>query len=149
MQVKFKLLSYGAELPTRATSHSAGFDCCADLVEGDGDPLIIQPGEQALIGLGFAMEPPAGHAGLLLPRSGLGTKKGAVLANTIGLIDEDYRGEVKACIKNTSKEPLTIVDGERICQLVIVPVFMGKSVLVEELSDTARGEGGFGSTGHK
>lgn len=143
-KVKFKMLTVTAMYPERATPRSAGFDCRADL--GEAEAIWIMPGEQTLIGLGFAFEPPEGTAGFLYPRSGLGTKKGAVLANTVGVIDNDYRQEVKACIKNTGKEILTITHGERICQLVIEPVFIGDGEIVDELSETKR-TGGFGSTG--
>lgn len=146
--VKFKLLNDNPIFePQRGTPRAAGFDCRANL-QGPSTDVTIQPGQQLLIGLGFAFQPPEGMAGFLLPRSGLGTKKGVVLANTVGLIDEDYRQEVMACIKNTGKDPLVIEHGERICQLVIVPVFQGRGIVVAELSSTER-EGGFGSTGTK
>lgn len=144
--LKIKLLSETATPPNRATPLAAGYDCCADLGPGEHEAAIIPPGGQAMIGLGFAMEPPAGWTGFLLPRSGLGTKKGVVLANTVGLIDEDYRQEVMACIKNNGKEHLFINHGERICQLVLLPVGTFPVGLVDELSTTER-LGGFGSTG--
>lgn len=146
-KLKIKMLSATALIPERATANAAGFDCRADF-KSVADIIAIPPGEQRLIGLGFAFEPPEGLAGLLLPRSGLGTKKGMVLANTVGLIDNDYRQEVLACVKNTSQMVLTIEHGERICQLVMVPVWMGEAVQVEELTSTER-TGGFGSTGTK
>lgn len=132
-------------LPARHTADAAGYDCRANL-GAPGHLANILPGQQQLIGLGFAMAPPAGWAGFLLPRSGLGTKKGVVLSNTVGLIDEDYRQEVMACIKNTGTELLTIAHGERICQLVLMPVGQFPVEVVEELSETDRA-GGFGSTG--
>ena len=132
--------------PIRATLGAAGFDvrACID------DAQAILPGEAALIPLGFSLELDRGFAAYLLPRSGLGHKSGIVLGNLVGLIDQDYKGQVFASIWNRNAEPgssFLISPGERIAQMVIAPVWMGEFSEIEELSETERGAGGFGSTG--
>lgn len=146
-------------LPVRSTAFAGAWDLHAAIPH----PITLAPGEQAMIGTGYAWEIPPGKVGLLLPRSGKGSKEGAVLGNLVGLIDADYRGEVTACIWNRSKErmnvaedgslheavqtPLVIQPGERFCQLLIVQSYIDELELVDQLSKTARGDGGFGSTG--
>ena len=105
------------------------------------------PGERKLISTGIAIAVPAGYGGFVFPRSGLSSKFGVSLANCVGVIDSDYRGEVKVPVINHSSEPYTIKDGERIAQLVIMPVDLCGYGFCDELDKTERGEGGFGSTG--
>ena len=141
--IKVKKLREGALLPTYGTPFSAGADIYACLEE----PITIEPGETKKIPTGIAMELPAGTAGLIYARSSLGTKKGLAPANKVGVVDSDYRGEFLIFLHNHGSEPQTIVHGDRIAQLVVTPVFTPGFVESETLSDTLRGEGGFGSTG--
>lgn len=128
-----------------ATAGAAGADLRA-CIEA---PIYLQPGETTLVPLGFAMALPPGTAAMLLPRSGLGAKHGIVLGNLVGLIDEDYRGQVMASVwnRNTGGMPFTIQPMDRIAQMVVVPVLQATFELVDELPETERGAGGFGSTG--
>ena len=132
------------ELPRRATSGSAGLDlrACLDA------PLTLEPGKAELVPTGIAihLEDP-GLAAMLLPRSGLGHKHGIVLGNLVGLIDSDYQGEVKVSVWNRGERADTIQTGERIAQMVVVPVVQVDFDVVEEFEASARGAGGFGSTG--
>ena len=146
--VKLKLLDprVGKEfpLPHRATAGSAGMDIRACLKE----PLTLNPGDSALIPSGFALHlDDPGYAAVLLPRSGLGHKHGIVLGNLVGLIDSDYQGEVLVSCWNRGREAFTINPGERIAQLVILPVAQAQFRVVESFEASARGEGGFGSSG--
>ncbi|MDC4426063.1 dUTP diphosphatase [Acinetobacter baumannii] len=140
-----RLLSeFGA--PVYATQGSAGLDLRACI---DKPEVTIMPGEQLMVGTGLAihLKNPS-LAGLLIPRSGLGTKHRIVLANTVGLMDSDYQGEVKACLINEGGQPFVLRAGERIAQYVVVPTFQLAMTVVEEFgASTERGEGGFGSTG--
>ncbi|TCS43961.1 dUTP diphosphatase [Reinekea marinisedimentorum] len=131
-------------LPTYGTEGSAGMDLRALLDE----PLTLQPGETRLINTGLAIyiEDP-GIAATILPRSGLGHKKGVVLGNLVGLIDSDYQGELMISCWNRGQEAFTIESGDRIAQLVLVPVIQASFDIVEEFEHTDRGTGGFGSTG--
>ena len=131
-------------LPQYATEGAAGLDlrACLDA------PLTLAPGEVALIGTGFAMHiADPGLAAVLLPRSGLGHKHGIVLGNLVGLIDSDYQGEVKVSCWNRGAAPFTIAPGERIAQLVLVPVVRARFEVVRDFTPTGRGDGGFGHTG--
>jgi dUTP pyrophosphatase len=132
------------ELPRRATSGSAGLDlrACLDA------PLTLEPGKAELVPTGIAihLEDP-GLAAMLLPRSGLGHKHGIVLGNLVGLIDSDYQGEVKVSVWNRGERAYTIQPGERIAQMVVVPVVQVDFDVVGEFEASARGAGGFGSTG--
>ena len=131
-------------LPHYATDGSAGLDMRACLKS----PLTLNPGETALIPTGMAIHlDDPGLAAVLLPRSGLGHKHGIVLGNLVGLIDSDYQGEVMVSCWNRGSEPFTIEIGERIAQMVIVPVVQVQFDIVSEFSDSERGSGGFGSTG--
>jgi len=132
------------ELPKRATTGSAGFDLRACL---DG-PLVLEPGQTHLVPTGIAihLEDP-GLAAVLLPRSGLGHKHGIVLGNLVGLIDSDYQGQVMVSVWNRSDHPFTIAPGDRIAQMVVVPVVQVEFDVVAEFEESARGAGGFGSTG--
>lgn len=142
-KIRIKKLREGATLPTYGTEFSAGADLYACLEE----TVTIAPGETVKIPTGLAMELPIGTAGLVFARSSLGTKKGLAPANKVGVIDSDYRGEVMVVLHNHSRETRQIAPGERVAQLLIVPVFTPGFVESCELSDTHRGTGGFGSTG--
>ena len=148
MELKIKALSpkLGKEIPfpTYATSGSAGLDLRACIDAG----VTIQPGDQALIPTGLAISlPSADYVALLYARSGLAIKHGLSPANCVGVIDSDYRGEVVVALRNYAKEPYTVEPGERVAQLVITPVVQAKVTVADERDDTARGAGGFGSTG--
>ena len=141
--IKVKKLREGAHLPTYGTEFSAGADLYACLEED----VTILPGETKKIPTGIAMELPNGTAGLIYTRSSLGTKRGLAPANKVGVVDSDYRGEFMIFMHNHGSEAQTIAHGDRIAQLLVTPVFTPGFVEAEELSDTARGTGGFGSTG--
>ena len=141
--IKVKKLREGAILPTYGTPFSAGADLYACLEEA----VTILPGETKKIPTGIAMELPVGTAGLIYARSSLGTKKGLAPANKVGVVDSDYRGEFLIFLHNHSAEPQIIAHGDRVAQLVVTPVFTPGFVESDTLSDTLRGDGGFGSTG--
>jgi len=141
--LKVKKLSARAILPRRATEQSAGADLAACLEE----PFLLPAGGLAGIPTGIAVEIAPGWAGFVFGRSGLGTKHGITLSNSVGVIDADYRGELHIGLCNHGSEGYLIQPGERIAQLVLLPVGMAEIVEVESLSDTGRGTGGFGSTG--
>ena len=143
MKIRVKKLDENAILPTYGTSFSAG----ADLYALTGE--IIAPGETKLIHTGLAMEIPEGYGGFLYARSGLATKRGLAPANTVGVIDADYRGEIMIAMYNQSDRAQSVDAGERVAQLVIAPFLHASFEESSELCDTARGEGGFGSTGKK
>ena len=143
MQVKVKKLSEKAILPAYGSVWAAGADLCA-LCE---EEIKIRAGETVLVHTGLAMEIPAGYAGLIYARSGLASKKGLAPANKVGVVDADYRGELMVALHNHSAMEQTVGPGERIAQLVIAPFLKADFQLADELSDTARGAGGFGSTG--
>ena len=145
MKVAIKKLHPDAVLPTYGSEFSAGADLYA-LVEGE---LVFQPGETKFVKTGLAMEIPEGYAGLIYARSGLASKRGLAPANKVGVVDSDYRGEVMVALHNHSTIEQRIAPQERIAQLVIAPFLKAEFSVCEELSDTARGEGGFGSTGSK
>ncbi len=144
MKVKIKKLHEGATLPTYGTALSAGAD-----LYNLSEPVTVLPHETVLIHTGIALEIPEGYAGLVYARSGLATKRGLAPANKVGVIDADYRGEVMVALHNHSETPATVEAGERVAQLVIAPFLRVEYELADELSDTARGAGGFGSTGTK
>jgi dUTP pyrophosphatase len=131
------------ELPAYATEQAAGLDLRAAI---DG-AMVIQPGRHAMVPTGLAIALPAGHEGQVRPRSGLAHRHGVTVLNSPGTIDADYRGEVKVMLINHGHQPFTIARGDRIAQLVIAPVVQVAIHEVEALDDTARGEGGHGSTG--
>ncbi len=135
-------LNEAAVLPTRAHPGDAGLDLYSV------ELAHIGPGERWSLGTGIALEIPEGHAGLVLPRSGLAREHGITLVNSPGLIDSGYRGEVRVLLLNTDPaETVRIEPGARIAQLVLAPIALADVVEVAELSDSSRGEGGFGSTG--
>ncbi len=147
INVKIKL-SRGMSLPKYATAGSAAIDLCAALDEGE--KVIIPAGERALIPTGLAIAPESsGVVAVIAPRSGLGIKKGICLSNGIGVIDSDYRGEIQVGLFNTGKEDFVIERGDRIAQMMFMPVYSANLLPSEELDETERGAGGFGSTGVK
>ena len=144
MELKIRKLREGAKIPRRATSGSAGMDLYACIDE----PITLAPGQLAVVPTGIAIELPDNTcAAFLYARSGLGVKHGICLSNGVGVIDSDYRGEVCAGLCNVSDKPYVIEPDERVAQRVIAPVLTPDIVEVDELSDTQRGAGGFGSTG--
>ena len=132
-----------AQLPTYGSLEAAGADLYACL----DAPVDIAPGESAWIPTGIALEVPKGCAGLIYARSSMGVKRGLAPANKVGVIDSDYRGEIRVVLLNHSKQTQTVEPGERVAQFVIAPVFTPGFEEVSDLSDTQRGTGGFGSTG--
>ena len=145
MEVRIKKLREGAVTPTYGSEFSAGADlyACAD------GEITINPHETVLVPTGLALELPVGYVGLIYARSGLASKRGLAPANKVGVVDCDYRGEVMVALHNHSGNVQKITGGERIAQLVITPYITAKFSEAEELSDTVRGAGGFGSTGTK
>ena len=141
--IRVKKLHEQAVLPTYGSEEAAGADLYACL----DNPVTVAPGETAWSPTGLAMEIPKGCAGLVYARSGLACKKGLAPANKVGVIDSDYRGPVTVVLHNHGSVPQTIAHGERIAQMVITPVLTPVYEAVDDLSDTARGQGGFGSTG--
>lgn len=129
---------------SRGTPGSAGWDLVADIMI---DELTIMPDCVVLVPTGISIELPPGHCAMIFPRSGLGHKNGLVLGNGTGIIDNDYRGEIKVSLWNRSNQHQTITRGQRIAQMVIVPVFDHPFEVVSSLSDTERQDGGFGHTG--
>ena len=140
--LRVRRLDPAAVLPRRAHPGDAGYDLCAL------EALTLQPGARALVRTGIAIELPDGHAGWIVPRSGLAARHGIALVNAPGLIDHGYRGELKVLLLNTDpRAPFQIAPGDRIAQLVVVPVAAPDVVEVDALAASARGEGGLGSTG--
>lgn len=146
MELKIKKLRKDAKVPQRATNGSAGMDLYACIDQS----ITLAPGQLAVVPTGIAIELPDNKcAAFLYSRSGLGVKHGICLSNGVGVIDSDYRGEICAGLCNVSDKPYTIEPFERVAQMVIAPVLTPDVVETDELSDTLRGEGGFGSTGKK
>ena len=144
-EVRVKKLQPAARLPVYGTQYAAGADLCACL----DAPVTLQPGETKLMSLGIALEIPVGFAGLVFARSGLAAKRDLAPANKVGVIDSDYRGEFFVPLHNHGASAQTVEPGERVAQLIITPYLTAQFVEAETLSDTARGSGGFGSTGTK
>ncbi len=142
-EIRVKKLSAKAMLPTYGSTEAAGADLYACLEQS----VTIEPGETAWIPTGLALEVPKGCAGLIYARSSMGVKRGLAPANKVGVIDSDYRGEIRVVLLNHGKEPQTVAHGERVAQMLITPVLTPAYAEVEELNDTQRGQGGFGSTG--
>ncbi len=143
MTVSVKKLDPAAKLPQRATAYSAGYDLCACIRQ----ELSVSPGQTVLVPTGLALALPEGYGGFIFARSGLGLRHGIVPGNCVGVIDADYRGEVLVGLHNHSSAPYTIQLGERIAQLVVLACPSWEAVETQSLDDTARGTGGFGSTG--
>jgi len=143
IEIRLKRLPHGADLPLPhyATDHAAGMDVVS------AESVVLEPGARLAIATGFAIAIPVGYEVQVRPRSGLALKHGITCLNTPGTIDADYRGEVKVILANLGSEPFPIARGERIAQLVPAPVQHARFAEVVELDETARGEGGFGSTG--
>jgi dUTP pyrophosphatase len=142
VELRFQRLTEDAVVPTRAHPGDAGLDLYAI------EAAHLGPGERWSVGTGVAVEIPEGHAGLVLPRSGLAREHGIALVNSPGLIDSGYRGEIRVLLLNTDPaETFRIEPGERIAQLLLVPIAAGDPVEAEALAESARGEGGFGSSG--
>lgn len=142
-KIAVKKLRENAVIPTYGSAEAAGADLYACLEAS----VVVAPGETVFVPTGIAMEVPKGCAGLVFARSSLGAKRGLAPANKVGVIDSDYRGEFFVALHNHGKLPQEIAHGERIAQLLLVPVFTPGFTEVTELSDTLRGSGGFGSTG--
>jgi dUTP pyrophosphatase len=142
MSLRVKRLDPRATLPTRAHEGDAGYDLYAL------EPATLAPGARAHVPTGIAIALPPGHAGLVLPRSGLALRHGIGLVNAPGLIDEGYRGELKVLLLNTDREAaFEIAPGDRIAQLVLIEPTLAELLEVDDLDDTVRGVGGFGSSG--
>jgi dUTP pyrophosphatase len=142
VRLAVRRLDPAAKLPVRAHDDDAGYDLCAL------EAATVAPGERATVRTGIAIELPLRHAGLVLPRSGLAARHGIALVNAPGLIDYGYRGELKLLLLNTDRAaPFEIAPGDRIAQLVVVPVAVPDIVEVDELAPSSRGAAGFGSTG--
>lgn len=143
--IRVKKLHPAAKLPSYGSAEAAGADLYACLEE----TVTVAPGESIFVPTGIAMEVPAGCAGLIYARSGLACKRGLAPANKVGVIDSDYRGQIVVVLHNHGSQPQTVEHGERIAQMVITPVLTPPYMEAEELSDSDRGTGGFGSTGSK
>ena len=143
MKVKIKKLNENAIIPTYGTEYSAGADLYALL----DSTVEIAPHETTFIHTGISVEIPEGYCGLVFARSSMGAKRGLAPANKVGVIDADYRGEIMVALHNHSEKIATVEPGERVAQLAIVPFLKAEFEEADELSDTVRGEGGFGSTG--
>ena len=142
MTLRVRRLRREARLPQRAHDDDAGYDLHAC------EAATIAPGGRAVVGTGIAIELPPGHAGWVVPRSGLAARHGISVVNAPGLIDAGYRGEIRVILLNTdAREPFGVAPGDRIAQLVVVPVAAAQLVEAAELGETARGSAGFGSTG--
>ena len=143
--IEIKKLNENAVIPKYGTDFAAGADLYA-LIDG---AVTIQPGESLLVHTGISLAIPEGLVGLIFGRSGMACKRGLAPANKVGVIDSDYRGEIMVCLHNHRNMEQTIENGERIAQIAFVPYYAADFKLVDELDETVRGEGGFGSTGTK
>lgn len=143
MEINIKRLTDSAKLPDRGSALAAGYDLFADVTED----VIIEPHETKMIGTGLAMEIPVGYFGGIFARSGLSAKEGLRPANCVGVVDSDYRGEIKVALHNDGEVARVVTSAEKIAQLVVVPFLSVSFNEVDKLTDTDRGEGGFGSTG--
>ena len=141
--VRVKILKEGARLPAYGSAQAAGADLYACLTEA----VTVAPGETAFIPTGIALEVPLGCAGLIYARSGMACKRGLAPANKVGVVDSDYRGEIIVALHNHGTAAQTVENGERVAQFVITPVLTPAYEVAEDLSDTVRSGGGFGSTG--
>ena len=144
-KIQIKKLSRSVLTPAYETAGSSGMDVAAYI----NNNIVINPGEKALVPTGFSIAIPKGYEVQIRPRSGLAAKKNITVLNTPGTIDADYRGEIKVILINLGKEKFVVENGDRIAQMIVCPVVKAKLEEVNELSDTERGSGGFGSTGTK
>ncbi|WP_422005435.1 dUTP diphosphatase [Pyruvatibacter mobilis] len=135
----------GLDLPAYESQHAAGMDLRAAI--GEGDDIVLAPGERAMVPTGLAIALPVGFEAQVRPRSGLAAKQGVTVLNSPGTVDADYRGEVKVILINHGAEPVTVTRGMRVAQMLFAPVTRGVFAVVDALDETARGSGGFGSTG--
>lgn len=142
-RIRVKMLREGARLPAYGTEEAAGADLYACLPE----PVTVAPGESVWIPTGIALEVPRGCAGLIYARSGMACKRGLAPANKVGVVDSDYRGEITVVLYNHGNQPQVIANGERIAQFIITPVLQPAYEVAENLSESVRSTGGFGSTG--
>lgn len=155
MEINIKLLNENAKVPTRGSEYAAGYDLYAAAVDSENgfvaitEGVDVAPHSTVKIGTGISVELPNGTFGAIFARSGLATKKGLRPANCVGVCDSDYRGEYIVAIHNDTDEMMTIAAGERIAQLIVLPFVAVEFNVTEELSETERGDGGFGSTGTK
>ncbi len=145
MRIRIKKLSDTAGIPERGSSSAAGYDLRADVQE----PVIVAPHETRMIPTGLSLEIPEGYFGGIFARSGLAAREGLRPSNCVGVVDSDYRGPVMVALHNDSEEARTVDPYERIAQLIILPFLAAEFELCEELAETVRGKGGFGSTGKK
>jgi len=146
MKIRIQKLRENASIPVYQSEMAAGADLCAAVEK----PITLAPMERALVPTGIAAQPEREDCVLLIAaRSGLAVKKGVTLSNGIGVVDADYRGEICVGLVNLGSEPVTVAPGERIAQLLILPILKGEFTEADSLSETARGSGGFGSTGTK
>ena len=145
MKLRIKKLNDLAIIPTYGTEYSAG----ADLYNLPENSVTVEPHSTVMIKTGIAIEIPEGYCGLIFARSGLASKRGLAPANKVGVIDSDYRGEIMVALHNHSDGRATVEGGERVAQLAIVPFLKAEFEISDDLTDTVRGEGGFGSTGSK
>ena len=143
VSIRVKILREGAILPTYGSAEAAGADLYACIEQ----PVTIEPGKTAFISTGIALEVPKGCAGLVYARSGMACKRGLAPANKVGVVDSDYRGEIMVALCNHGAQAQTVENGERVAQFIITPVLTPAYEAAEELGDTVRGTGGFGSTG--
>lgn len=143
MRIRIKKLTETAKLPTRGSASAAGYDLYADIPE----EITIAPGETRMISTGLSMEIPEGYFGAIFARSGLAMKEGLRPGNCVGVVDSDYRGPFLIGLHNDSSSVRTVESGERIAQMVVIPYLPVEFEETDSLNDTARGEGGFGSTG--
>ena len=141
--IRVKILRDGAVLPTYGSAEAAGADLYACIEQS----ITIEPGKTVFIPTGIALEVPRGCAGLVYARSGMACKRGLAPANKVGVVDSDYRGEIMVALYNHGTETQTVENGERVAQFIITPVLTPAYEVAEELSDTVRSTGGFGSTG--
>lgn len=146
MNLKIKKTNPQATIPTYGTDGAAGFDLHACITRGS-QFVPIREGETRVIDTGIAVAIPHGYVGLVFPRSGWATKKGLTLANCVGVIDEDYRGTIGVALHNQSNTQQVVRHNDRVAQMAIIPFIKCEFDIVDELDDTERGEGGFGSTG--
>lgn len=142
-EIKVKKLKDGAELPTKGHAEDAGFDLYACL----DHTIVIEPHKTVLVGTGIAVELPKGTFGAVFARSGLATKSDLAPANKVGVVDNPYRGEIMVALHNHGESIRVVANGDRIAQLVVMPYVMSELIWSDELSDSERGDGGFGSTG--
>ncbi|SET56893.1 dUTP diphosphatase [[Clostridium] polysaccharolyticum] len=143
MKINVKRLTETATIPTRGSEHAAGYDLYADIQE----PVVIKPNENCKIGTGLAFEIPEGYFGAIFARSGMAAKQSLRPANCVGVCDSDYRGEYIVALHNDSSDEKVVNPKDRIAQLVVMPYLVVEFDEVEELDETRRGTGGFGSTG--